>query len=396
MKIACVSGREELLPTATRTLTATPSVSDDPSASLRTSFNRSNSSMLQLRSAQALGSNWTERAGDLQIYSNTLRNVGTSYDDNLATWNGGSYGNVFVSAKVQFNSLNGSLTVAGRLGSYSGGIPAAGYAAELLSSGQVKLWRLSDWAQLGTYTISGLQVGQWVTLGLRLNGSSLSVEIDGVTRISATDSSFSSGEVGLWSYQPTAANQHIFDDFLVQNLGQGYLPGGHVKASLVKVFHRGNEFRKAQVMQAPPAGHAWRSYYFAGSARIAMRVQVNGSTDQVYYLLTDHLGSTAITVGTNNSKLAEIRYKPWGETRIVWGTTPTDYRFTGQREENGIGLYFYQARFYDPRLDVLRERILSFQNNLRGFKRGIAMLMQITILFDTMIRLVIAPIYQIA
>ena len=127
-----------------------------------------------------------------------------------------------------------------------------------------------------------------------------------------------------------------------------------------------------------------------------MRVQVNGSTDQVYYLLTDHLGSTAITVGTNNSKLAEIRYKPWGETRIVWGTTPTDYRFTGQREENGIGLYFYQARFYDPALDVLRERILSFQNNLRGFKRGIVMLMQITILFDTMIRLVIAPIYQIA
>ena len=81
-----------------------------------------------------------------------------------------------------------------------------------------------------------------------------------------------------------------------------------------------------------------------------MRVQVNGMTDQVYYLLTDHLGSTAITVDTNNGKVAEIRYKPWGETRYVWGTTPTDYRFTGQREENGIGLYFYQARFYDPSL----------------------------------------------
>ena len=154
--------------------TATPSVSDN--------FNRSNSTNL--------GSNWTERAGDFQIYSNTLRNVGTFYDENgnsfavawefasstgklranaqhlPATLNGGSYGNVFVSAKVQFSSLNGSLTVAGRLGSYSGGIPAAGYAAELLSSGQVKLWRFSDWAQsngfaiAGTSTISGLQAGQ--------------------------------------------------------------------------------------------------------------------------------------------------------------------------------------------------------------------------------------------
>ena len=153
--------------------------------------------MLRLRSAQALDANWSERAGDLQIYSNTLRNVGASYDDNLASWNGGSYGNVFVSAKVQFSNLNGSLTVAGRLGSYSGGIPAAGYAAELLSNGQVKLWRLSDWAQLGsTYTISGFQSGQWVTLGLRLNGNSLSVEIDGVTCITATDSTFTTGEVG--------------------------------------------------------------------------------------------------------------------------------------------------------------------------------------------------------
>jgi hypothetical protein len=153
---------------ATPTSTATPSVSDD--------FNRSNSTNL--------GANWTERAGDLQIYSNTLRNVGTTYYDNIATWNGGSYSNVFVSAKVQFSALSGSLTVAGRLGSYSGGIPSAGYAAELLSSGQVKLWRLSDWAQLGsTYTISGFQSGQTITLGLRLNGSSLSAEIDGVTRI---------------------------------------------------------------------------------------------------------------------------------------------------------------------------------------------------------------------
>jgi hypothetical protein len=152
--------------------------------------------MLRLCSAQALGSNWTERAGDLKIYGNSFAvawefaNFTGKLRANAAhlpaALNGGSYSNVFVSAKVQFASLNGSLTVAGRLGSYSGGIPAVGYAAELLSSGQVKLWKLSDWAQLGsTFTISGFQAGQTVTLGLRLNGSSLSVEIDGVTRITA-------------------------------------------------------------------------------------------------------------------------------------------------------------------------------------------------------------------
>jgi hypothetical protein len=69
-----------------------------------------------------------------------------------------------------------------------------------------------------------------VTLALRANGTTISVEIDGVTRISVTDSSFSSGDVGLWSYDPSSANQHVFDDFLIQNLGQGSLSGGKVVA----------------------------------------------------------------------------------------------------------------------------------------------------------------------
>ncbi|MCX7683008.1 MAG: hypothetical protein N2508_13760 [Anaerolineae bacterium] len=46
--------------------------------------------------------------------------------------------------------------------------------------------------------------------------------------------------------------------------------------------------------------------------------------------------------------MAELRYKAWGETRYTWGTTPTAYRFTGQREDATIGLYFYNARYYDP------------------------------------------------
>jgi hypothetical protein len=141
-------------------------------------------------------------------------------------------------------------------------------------------------------------------------------------------------------------------------LGQGYVPGSKVRAlenALVKIAHRGNELRKAQLLQAPPTGHAWTSYDFAGSARIAMRVQVNGSTDQVYYLLTDPLGSTAITVGTNNSKVAEIRYKPWGETRYTNGSTPTDYLFTSQREEDYIGLSYFNARCFESSSAAARQ-----------------------------------------
>jgi RHS repeat-associated protein len=37
-------------------------------------------------------------------------------------------------------------------------------------------------------------------------------------------------------------------------------------------------------------------------------------------------------------------------SRFTSGTTPTSYRFTGQREEAALGLYFYNARWYDPAL----------------------------------------------
>jgi RHS repeat-associated protein len=40
-----------------------------------------------------------------------------------------------------------------------------------------------------------------------------------------------------------------------------------------------------------------------------------------------------------------IKYLPFGETRS--GTVPTDKQFTGQRLD-GTGLYYYNARYYDP------------------------------------------------
>ncbi len=83
-------------------------------------------------------------------------------------------------------------------------------------------------------------------------------------------------------------------------------------------------------------------YYFAGAQRIAMR-----KSGTVSYLLSDHLGSTSITTNASGNVIAELRYKSWGETRYSSGSTPTNYKYTGQREEAGFGLYFYNARWYD-------------------------------------------------
>jgi len=69
----------------------------------------------------------------------------------------------------------------------------------------------------------------------------------------------------------------------------------------------------------------------------------------LYYLLTDHLGSSSITVGDNGTKLAEMRYTAWGEVRYQSGSLLTDKTYTGQRSYTGdFGLQFYNARWYDP------------------------------------------------
>ena len=80
-----------------------------------------------------------------------------------------------------------------------------------------------------------------------------------------------------------------------------------------------------------------------------MRI-VDGATNPTYWLLNDHLGSTAITADANGTKTAELRFKAWGESRFTYGSTPTTYRYTGQREQSQLSIYFYGARWYDPAL----------------------------------------------
>jgi RHS repeat-associated protein len=87
------------------------------------------------------------------------------------------------------------------------------------------------------------------------------------------------------------------------------------------------------------------TYYFAGSQRVAMRKGGN-----LYYFVTDHLGSTSVTLDASGNKIGEMRYYPFGETRYTSGSAPTDRRFTGQRQEDSSlgSLYDFNARFYSP------------------------------------------------
>jgi len=106
------------------------------------------------------------------------------------------------------------------------------------------------------------------------------------------------------------------------------------------------------------------TYYFADGQRIAMR-----KDGKVTYLHGDHLGSASLATDASGARVSEMRYTPFGETR--YGDAPTDRRFTGQREEAGIGLYDFNARFYAASVGrfVSADSIVPDPNRPQNFNR---------------------------
>jgi RHS repeat-associated protein len=107
-------------------------------------------------------------------------------------------------------------------------------------------------------------------------------------------------------------------------------------------------------------------YYYFAAQRVAMSQE-----GVVYFIHTDHLGSTSLTTDQNGAVFAESRYLPYGEQR--WpavDTQPTAFGFTGQRRE-GFGLMDYRARFYDPRLGrfVSADSVLPEPGNPQALNR---------------------------
>ena len=79
---------------------------------------------------------------------------------------------------------------------------------------------------------------------------------------------------------------------------------------------------------------------------------VNG---HVYYYHRDHLGSTqAVTDGAGDFTQF-VEYTPWGEVFVELkgdSILTTPYLFNGKELDEETGLYYYGARYYDPKMSV--------------------------------------------
>jgi RHS repeat-associated protein len=64
---------------------------------------------------------------------------------------------------------------------------------------------------------------------------------------------------------------------------------------------------------------------------------------------TDALGSTLALTDSSGSVQTQYTYEPYGAMSTTGSSTGNTLSYTG-READGTGLFFYRARYYDPRL----------------------------------------------
>lgn len=75
----------------------------------------------------------------------------------------------------------------------------------------------------------------------------------------------------------------------------------------------------------------------------------------LYYYHADHLGSSSYITDSNAKLYEHIQYIPFGETWVQEAANTLQrvpYRFTGKELDEETGLYYFGARYYDPRTSV--------------------------------------------
>ncbi|MDR0443347.1 MAG: RHS repeat-associated core domain-containing protein [Treponema sp.] len=101
-------------------------------------------------------------------------------------------------------------------------------------------------------------------------------------------------------------------------------------------------------------------HIFLGETRIATKISYAdgyfiAGADQVkqYWYHSDHLGSAQLITNYKGEEYERLEYTPYGELWIEKASAVSQidipYRFTGKERDSETGLYYYGARYLDPK-----------------------------------------------
>jgi RHS repeat-associated protein len=68
------------------------------------------------------------------------------------------------------------------------------------------------------------------------------------------------------------------------------------------------------------------------------------------YLVKDYLGSSSVAVSATGNAETNFQYGPFGDLLAGPSSDDLSYRYTGQEQDDTLGIYNYNARLYDPAL----------------------------------------------
>lgn len=168
----------------TGTVTATPTT---PTTFFSDNFNRSNNS--------SLGNGWTERSGNFSITNQGLQS--SSSGTSLATVNNVSIADVILTADVNLGTGTAGRD-AGLVARHSGNGDGSQYWGGIAYSGgryYAQIWESNNgsWTRLSQTQISSGSV----TLKFEVIGTTLKLYVNGTLSVSATDSTLTTGRIGL-------------------------------------------------------------------------------------------------------------------------------------------------------------------------------------------------------
>lgn len=81
---------------------------------------------------------------------------------------------------------------------------------------------------------------------------------------------------------------------------------------------------------------------------VAMPIEHVSSSGTVTYLYQDQLGCTRVLADSSGNVVGTYSYDAFGTTTSHTGTASTPLQFAGQYLDSETGLYYLQARYYDP------------------------------------------------
>jgi RHS repeat-associated protein len=107
-------------------------------------------------------------------------------------------------------------------------------------------------------------------------------------------------------------------------------------------------------------------YIFAGGTRIALK-----SGTSTYYYHQDHLGSTRIVTKQDGTVQEQAFYLPFGTAFSDTGAVSVSHKYTSQEFDAETGLYYYNARYYNPVLGrfISADSIVSNYSNPQTLNR---------------------------